>query len=80
RLGGNPDKWSDVKQHLPKLSLEKWYKTLKRGYARGKEPVDYVDNIRAYYELLVWRNQQNRPAPTKEQKLPYALSISPNPL
>jgi membrane-bound lytic murein transglycosylase F len=80
RLGGNPDNWSDVKQHLPKLSLEKWYKTLKRGYARGKEPVDYVDNIRAYHELLVWHNQQNRPAPTKEPELPYALSISPNPL
>jgi len=78
RLGGDPDKWSDVKRHLPKLSLEKWYKTLKRGYARGKEPVNYVDNIRAYYELLKWRMAQK---PTQAApKLPYAMSIAPQPL
>ena len=80
RLGGNPDKWSDLKQHLPKLSLEKWYKTLKRGYARGQEPVNYVDNIRAYYELLNWRLRKNKPAKLKPPKLPYGLSISPQPL
>jgi membrane-bound lytic murein transglycosylase F len=54
-LGDDPDKWADVKQHLPKLSLKKWYKDLKRGYARGYEAVNYVDNIRAYYELLKWQ-------------------------
>lgn len=80
RLGGDPDKWADVKQHLPKLSLEKWYKTLKQGYARGKEPVNYVDNIRAYYELLKWQMAQKQPEPEAKPKLPYALSISPQPL
>ncbi|MEN8178587.1 MAG: membrane-bound lytic murein transglycosylase MltF [Pseudomonadota bacterium] len=80
RLGGNPDKWSDIKQHLPKLSLEKWYKTLKRGYARGQEPVNYVDNIRAYYELLNWQLAQDKPVKPPPPKLPYGLSISPQPL
>jgi membrane-bound lytic murein transglycosylase F len=80
RLGGDPDKWSDVKRHLPKLSLKKWYKSLKRGYARGKEPVNYVDNIRAYYELLKWRMAQKQAEPRPKAKLPYALSITPQPL
>jgi membrane-bound lytic murein transglycosylase F len=80
RLGGNPDQWSDVKRHLPKLSLKKWYQTLKRGYARGKEPVNYVDNIRAYYELLKWRMAQKQPEPQPKAKVPYALSITPQPL
>jgi membrane-bound lytic murein transglycosylase F len=81
RLGGDPDKWSDVKKHLPKLSLKKWYKTLKRGYARGREPVNYVDNIRAYYELLQWRLKQKKNS-VKETEIetPYGMSISPDAL
>jgi membrane-bound lytic murein transglycosylase F len=77
RLGDNPDKWSDVKKHLPKLRLEKWHKTLKHGYARGDEPVKYVDNIRAYYELLRWRIRQRDLVVSKVQKLSYPLTITP---
>jgi len=80
RLGGDPDKWADVKKQLPKLSLKKWYKTLKRGYARGREPVDYVDNIRAYYELLLWQERQEMEAKAKGKKLPYGMTISPEAL
>lgn len=60
RNGGDPDKWSDVKQHLPLLSQKKYYKSLKHGFARGKEPVHYVDNIRSYYDLLVWHNRKQK--------------------
>ena len=80
QLGGDPDKWADVKEHLPKLSLKKWYKDLKHGYARGKEPVTYVDNIRAYYELLQWQERQKHLAKPKKEKLPYGMSISPEAL
>ena len=80
RLGGDPDKWSDVKQHLPKLSLKKWYSTLKHGYARGQEPVNYVDNIRAYYELLNWQLEQNKPVKPPPPELPYGMTIMPQPL
>ncbi len=52
--GGNPDKWMDVKESLPLLSSKKWYRKTKHGYARGMEPVVYVENIRNYYDLLVW--------------------------
>ncbi len=52
--GGNPDRWADVRQRLPLLAQKKYYSKLKRGYARGWEPVIYVDNIRSYYDVLQW--------------------------
>jgi len=58
--GGNPDKWMDVKQRLPLLTEEKWHQQTKHGYARGKEPVRYVENIRSYYDLLVWLTEENQ--------------------
>ena len=51
-LGGNPDLWIDVKQHLPKLSQEQWHSKTKHGFARGKEPVEFVRRIRRYYDIL----------------------------
>lgn len=54
RQGGNPDHWKDVKQRLPLLSKKRYYKTLKRGFARGGEAFNYVENIRNYYDLLIW--------------------------
>jgi len=58
--GGNPDKWLDVKTSLPLLSIKKWYKQTKHGYARGNEPVRYVENIRSYYDLLTWLTEENQ--------------------
>lgn len=54
RLGSDPDRWVDVRSHLPYLTQKKWYKTLRHGYARGHEAVTYVGNIRTYYDMLVW--------------------------
>jgi len=58
--GGDPDKWVDVKKNLPLLSQSKWYKKVEHGYARGNEPVNYVENIRIYYDLLVWLDNKDR--------------------
>ena len=58
--GGDPDKWVDVKKNLPLLSQKKWYKRTKHGYARGREPVRYVENIRSYYDILVWYTERDR--------------------
>ena len=61
--GGDPNRWIDVKKSLPLLARKKWYKNTKHGYARGREPVKYVANIRKYYEYLtdidLWLNQGN---------------------
>lgn len=56
----NPDKWINVKQSLPLLTEKEWYKKTKYGYARGNEPVQYVENIRGYYKLLVWLTEENQ--------------------
>jgi membrane-bound lytic murein transglycosylase F len=50
--GRNPDRWEDVREFLPLLSQERWYTRTQRGYARGWEPVRYVDNIQAYLNIL----------------------------
>jgi membrane-bound lytic murein transglycosylase F len=57
RLGGDPDQWEDVRQHLPKLAKGKYYRTLKHGYARGWEPVDYVDKITNFHSIIAWHQQ-----------------------
>ncbi len=60
QAGADPDKWADVKKFLPLLSQKKWYKKTRYGYARGREPVRYVENIRSYYDILVWMTSQDR--------------------
>ncbi|WJW76286.1 membrane-bound lytic murein transglycosylase MltF [Thiohalobacter sp. IOR34] len=60
RNGGDPDKWVDVKKYLPLLSQKKWYKQTRHGYARGREPVRYVENIRSYYDILVWYMERDQ--------------------
>lgn len=75
-LGDDPDKWADVKKHLPKLGLKKWYSGLKHGYARGDEPVNYVDNIRGYYELLRWQLRKLAETKRKEEKENESQAIS----
>lgn len=52
-LGKNPDSWTELKQVLPLLSQKKYYKKLKYGYARGSEPVHYVQRIRDYHQVLL---------------------------
>lgn len=48
----NANKWVDLKTVLPLLSNKKYYKNLKYGYARGSEPVRYVQRIREYQQVL----------------------------
>lgn len=56
---GDPNKWLDVKKSLPLLSEPEWHGQTKHGYARGYEPVQYVENIRSYYNLLVLLTEDN---------------------
>ena len=53
--GGNPDQWASVKNYLPLLEKEEWYRYTRHGQARGSEPVRYVQNIRHFNDLLEWR-------------------------
>ncbi len=76
RAGGNPHLWQDVMTHLPKLEQRAFYTTVRHSYARGREAVRYVQNIRHYYSVLEWRFiAENRPPPplNPETLLPEQL-------
>ncbi|NNJ84894.1 MAG: membrane-bound lytic murein transglycosylase MltF, partial [Gammaproteobacteria bacterium] len=51
--GADPNRWRDVREFLPLISQKKWYVKTKHGYARGHEPVQFVRNIRRYYDRLI---------------------------
>lgn len=57
-LGLNPYHWRDLKQALPLLSDPTYYEHLKYGYARGAEPVRYVQRIRGYRHVLASRSDR----------------------
>lgn len=52
-INDNPNRWSGVSKALPLLSKKKYYKRLPNGYARGWQPVIYVNRIRNYHDLLL---------------------------
>jgi membrane-bound lytic murein transglycosylase F len=51
-MDADKDSWEAVREHLPLLADAGWYPHLKRGYAQGSVPVQYVDNVRYYYWML----------------------------
>jgi len=50
--GYAPDTWNGLKAALPLLSKAKYYNQTKYGYARGWEPVHYVERIQTYFDIL----------------------------
>ncbi len=44
--------WNTMIKVLPLLRYRKYYKQTRYGYARGTEPVRYVERIMSYYEIL----------------------------
>lgn len=80
RHGGNPNLWEDVKESLPLLTRRKYYSQTKHGYARGWEPVHYVERIRNYHNILVWHfeNKQRQNASETETEIKN-LPINPTP-
>ncbi len=51
-LDKDPDNWSTLKEVLPLLKQKKYYEKLDYGYARGREPVIYVNRINNYRNIL----------------------------
>lgn len=72
--GGNPDKWTDVKETLPLLRQRKWYRKTRFGYARGSEPVKYVESIRSYYDILNWYLDNGKPKIAERSILAFKSS------
>ncbi len=53
--GGDPSKWTDLRENLPLLTQRQWHSKTRHGYARGFEALHYVDSVRTYYDMLVWK-------------------------
>jgi len=53
RMGLNADTWLDVRKAYPKLTEPEIFETLKHGYCRGNEAVQFVENIRNYTDMLM---------------------------
>jgi len=79
--GKDPDRWMDVKEFLPLLAQKEWYSKTRYGYARGHEPVIYVQNIRRYYDVLAWMLEPEKERTTPEEpwfaELEGAAPINP---
>ena len=58
RLGRDPNSWQGVSSTLPLLRQKAYYRSLPHGYARGTEPVRYVERIKTYYRILVQATEQ----------------------
>jgi len=52
--GADPDRWEEVRERLPLLNDKEWFSRVQRGFAPGQTAVTYVDNVRRYYEILMW--------------------------
>lgn len=79
----DPNKWADIKETLPLLQKSQYYEHTKNGYARGREPVRYVQNIRYYYNLLTWTEvakQRTPPPKATDQYLPEIFDATLNAL
>lgn len=76
--GGDPDTWVDLSKALPLLADRKWYQRVPHGYARGWEPVLYVNNIRNYYNILRWVTGDEEESDEKEEltKTPLLMEIA----
>jgi membrane-bound lytic murein transglycosylase F len=53
RLKLNADSWLDVRKAYAKLKDPEVHETLKHGFARGDEAVQFVENIRNYTDILL---------------------------
>lgn len=80
--GLNPNSWKDVRNNIPLLAERQWYRKASSGFARGPEAVQYVDNIRNYYDILVRvTNERERKSttPVKPNKTPEKTPDNPAP-
>ncbi|WPA91125.1 membrane-bound lytic murein transglycosylase MltF [Providencia zhijiangensis] len=80
KLGGNPDRWLDVKANLPLLTQPKYYSQLTYGYARGHEAYRYVENIRRYHQSLVGylQSQEKKQKTLEIAKKSHVYVVVPN--
>lgn len=77
RHGDDPDRWQDIRKYLPLLQQKKYYSTVRHGFARGREPVKYVQNIRHFHSILRWHYiEKERIAQAQREAMPETMPSS----
>jgi len=79
KRGGDPNHWLDVRDVFPLLSRPRWYQQTKYGYTRGREAVDFVGNVRAYYDIISWLTSGAPVLPPPPLRLEQKLHLSDPP-
>ena len=51
--------WDTLKKYLLKLNKKQFYKQMKYGYARGWEAVQYIENVKQYYDIISFLEQND---------------------
>ncbi|MDH5484819.1 MAG: membrane-bound lytic murein transglycosylase MltF [Gammaproteobacteria bacterium] len=74
KLGKNPNRWVDLKEVLPLLAQKQYYASLQHGYARGTEPVLYVQRIRNYRQVLEQQIKRKAALKNTTEKISTALN------
>jgi membrane-bound lytic murein transglycosylase F len=59
----NPDRWSDVRANLQRLSDPRWHARVKRGYANGRETLQFVERVSQFAAILETRIPETADAP-----------------
>ncbi len=60
KSGDNINDWSTLKDYLYKLNQKKYYKKMKYGYARGWEAVQYIENVKQYYDIISFLDDKDK--------------------
>ena len=56
----NIDDWKILKSYLLKLNQKKFYLNMKYGYARGWEAVQYIENVKQYYDIITFLDNKDK--------------------
>lgn len=67
KYGDSANLWVNLREYLARINQAQWHRQTRYGKALGKEAVEYVENIRSYYDILSWQenlsHNQTRPTP-----------------
>jgi len=56
----NVDDWKILKNYLLKLNQKKFYLNMEYGYARGWEAVQYIENVKQYYDIITFLDNKDK--------------------
>ena len=56
----NIENWLTLKKYLLKLHKKQFYENMEYGYARGWEAVQYIENVKQYYDIISFLEEKDK--------------------